>query len=71
VIRKPPRWHDNVKRLGDKIILSKFGKWTLVEMANNPDVVDDWHKKVTKDHGPVSANHCARVIRATYKRRAA
>jgi integrase len=67
---KPPRWHDNVKRLGDKIILPKFGQWTLIELANAPDAVDDWHRKVTKDHGPVSANHCARIVRATYRRAA-
>jgi integrase len=67
---KPPSWHDNVKRMGDKIILPKFGKWTLIELANAPDAVDDWHKKVTRDHGPVSANHCARVLRATYRRAA-
>ena len=67
---KPPRWHDNVKKLGDKIILPHFGKWTLIELANSPDAVADFHLNVTKNNGPVSANHCARVIRATYKRAA-
>ncbi len=67
---KPPRWHDNVKKLGDKIILPKFGKWTLIELANSPHAVADWHDDVTKENGPVSANHCARVLRATYKRAA-
>ncbi len=65
---KPPRWHDNVKKLGDKIILPHFGKWTLIELANSPDAVADFHIDVTKNNGPVSANHCARVIRAAYKR---
>src|SRR5450631_2352158 len=65
---KPARWHDNVKKLGDKIMLPKFGKWTLIELANNPDAVADWHVDVTKTNGPVSANHCARVVRAAYKR---
>jgi integrase len=65
---KPARWHDNVKKLGDKIMLPKFGKWTLIELANNPDAVADFHIDVTKNNGPVSANHCARVIRAAYKR---
>ncbi|HLZ06261.1 MAG TPA: integrase family protein [Bradyrhizobium sp.] len=67
---KPPRWHDNVKKLGDTIILPEYAKWSLIEMSDNPDAVADWHKRVTKKHGPVSANHCARVIRATYKRAA-
>jgi integrase len=68
--KKPPRWHDNVKKLGDKIILPEFGKWTLIDMSNNPAAVSDWHARITRKHGPVSANHCARVIRATYKRAA-
>jgi integrase len=67
---KPPRWHDNVKKLGDTIILPKFAKWTLIELTNSPDNVADWHVEVTKDNGPVSANHCARLVRATYKRAA-
>ena len=67
---KPPRWHDNVKKLGDRIILPKFGKWSLIELANSPDAVADWHADVTSKNGPVSANHCARVLRATYKRAA-
>jgi integrase len=40
----------------------------LIELANSPDVVADWHVDVTKTNGPVSANHCARVVRAAYKR---
>jgi integrase len=65
---KPPRWCYNVKKLGDGIILPKFAKWTLAEMAMSPGAVSSWHAEVTKKNGPVSANHCARVIRATYKR---
>ena len=67
---KPPRWHDNVKKLGEKLILPKFSNWSLHELANSPDAVSDWHGDVTKNNGPVSANHCARVLRATYKRAA-
>jgi integrase len=67
---KPPRWHNNVKKLGDKIILPQFGKWTLIELTNSPNAVADFHIDVTKKNGPVSANHCSRVIRATYKRAA-
>lgn len=65
---KPPRWYYNVKKLGDGIILPKFAKWALAEMAMSPGAVSSWHAEVTKENGPVSANHCARVIRATYKR---
>jgi integrase len=68
---KPARWHANAKRLGDNLILPTWAKWTLVDMANSPEAVEDWHAKLTRKHGPVSANHAARLIRATYKRRAA
>jgi len=67
---KPPRWAYNVRKLGDSIILPKWAKWSLAEMAVNPAAVAEWHRKVSKDRGPVTANHCARVIRATYKRAA-
>ncbi|QPF91484.1 tyrosine-type recombinase/integrase [Bradyrhizobium commune] len=67
---KPPRWHYNVTKLGDKIILTKWAKWSLYEMAMSPASLASWHKQVTKDHGPVSANHAARIVRATYKRAA-
>jgi integrase len=67
---KPPRWHYNAKKLADKIILPEFGSWTLADLAKKPGVVADFHERVTKDHGPVSANHCARLIRAAYKRAA-
>jgi hypothetical protein len=54
--------------VGDAIILPKFGKWSSIELANSPDAVADFHVDVTKNNGPVSANHAARVIRATHKR---
>jgi hypothetical protein len=37
-------------------------------LATGPDAVADFHLAVTKNNGPVSADHFARVIRATYKR---
>ena len=39
-------------------------------MGERPDAVADWHKITVKRHGATSANHCARIIRAMYKRRA-
>ena len=68
---KPARWHANAKKLGDNLILPTWAKWTLIDMANSPEAVEEWHAKMTRKHGPVSANHAARLIRATYKRRAA
>jgi hypothetical protein len=68
---KPARWHANATKLGDNLILPTWAKWTLIDMANSPEAVEEWHAKMTRKHGPVSANHAARLIRATYKRRAA
>jgi integrase len=66
---KPPRWANNVRALGKQLMLPKWGGWTLVDMSERPDVVAKWHRDVVKRSGPTSANHCARIIRAMYKRR--
>ena len=50
------------------MILPKWGKWTLIEMSRDPKAVAEWHRSVTKDHGQVSANHAARIVRAVYRR---
>ena len=65
---KPDRWRYNVEKLG-KIMLPTFGHWTLVEMSHRPDVVSDWHAQLYK-RTPASADHCARIIRAIYRREA-
>lgn len=66
---KPDRWRKNVEKLG-KLLLPMWEKWSLAEMSANPAAVAQWHRQVTRDHGPVSANHAARVIRACYRRAA-
>ena len=65
---KPDRWRYNVEKLG-KIVLPTFGHWTLVEMSHRPDILSDWHAELYKQT-PVSADHCARIIRAIYRREA-
>jgi integrase len=65
---KPDRWRYNVEKLG-KLILPTFGHWTLAEMSHRPDIVSDWHSELYKQT-PVSADHCARIIRAIYRREA-
>jgi integrase len=65
---KPDRWRYNVEKLG-KIMLPTFGHWTLAEMSHRPDIVSDWHAELYKQT-PVSADHCARIIRAIYRREA-
>jgi hypothetical protein len=68
---KPARHHDNAKKLGDNLILPTWGKWTLHAMAQAPEEVEAWHSKISRTHGPVSANRACELIRATYNHRAA
>jgi integrase len=65
---KPDRWRYNVEKLG-KLILPTFGHWTLAEMSHRPDIVSDWHTELYKQT-PISADHCAKIIRAIYRREA-
>lgn len=67
---KPPRHHANAVKLGEKIILPKWSKWTLVDMAQDPEEVEAWHAKITRVNGPISANRAAQLVRAAYKHRA-
>jgi integrase len=64
---KPPRWAKNVRQLGRQLLLPKWSAWTLNGMSESPDKVADWIETIKS---PTSANHCARIIRAMYKRRA-
>jgi integrase len=64
---KPPRWAQRVRSLGNLYLLPKWANWTLAEMSERPDAVEDWHKSIKS---AVSANHCARIMRALYKRNA-
>ena len=64
------RWSRNVAKLGERILLPRWAGFTLAEMSERPDDVEDWHRAAAKEHGPTSANHAARVLRALYRRRA-
>jgi integrase len=65
---KPPRWYLNAKQIGDQLLLPEFNRWPLVELSNDPDVVAEWHQKVTKASGPVQANRAVQLMRACYRR---
>jgi integrase len=67
---KPPRWAKNVEQLAQTILRPQWGSWSLVEMSDDPAAVHKWHADATKKHGPVSANHAARIVRAVYRRAA-
>ena len=64
------RWSRNVAKLGEHILLPRWSGFTLNELSERPDDVEDWHRLAVKQHGATSANHAARVLRALYKRRA-
>jgi integrase len=64
---KPPRWLVNVQSIGNTILLPEYGKWPLADLSAAPGVVRDFHKRVTKDHGPVVANRAMQVLRACYR----
>ena len=68
---KPARHHANAVKLGDSLILPQWGKWTLHAMAQAPEDVEAWHWKISRIHGPVSANRACELIRACYNHRAA
>jgi len=63
---KSDRWAYNVKRLGEQFLLPQWGKWSLIEMGKRPMAVKEWY--MTMSDNPTSANHCARIIRALYRR---
>jgi integrase len=67
---KPARHHANAVKLGDSLILPTWGKWSLIDMSSKDGVgaVADWHKKISRTNGPVSANRACELIRATYAR---
>jgi integrase len=67
---KPARWAYVARKIADKVILPKLGRWSLADLSNAPAVVRDWHIEITEEHGPVYANHAARIVRATYNRTA-
>ena len=67
---KPARWAYNARHLGGQWLLPEWGTWSLADMVANPGAVKSFHERVAEKSGPVSADHCARLIRACYRRAA-
>lgn len=63
---KPARHADNVEKLR-RLHLADFEKWPLADLSNNPTVIKQWHERVTRDAGPITANRVAEVLRACYR----
>jgi hypothetical protein len=64
---KPARWAKNARLIGSSLLLPEFGRWPLSDLSAAPAVVRDFHKRITRDSGPVQANRAMAVLRATYR----
>jgi integrase len=63
------RWPYNVERLGEQFLLAKWGDWSLIEMGKRAPAFKEWYLGMIDN--PTSANHCARIVRALYRRASA
>ena len=59
----------NAASLSRRYLIPEFGSLTLRELSDSPQLIHDWHKKVSR-HSAVSANNAARLLRACYRRAA-
>lgn len=66
---KEPRWYDNARKLYDTHIKPEWQNWTLYDMSQNPRTVKTWYDKLHAKT-PTTADHCIRLIRASYKMQA-
>jgi hypothetical protein len=64
---KPPRWARTVEGYAKTLLRPTWDQWPLASISADPAAVADWHKKTSRDHGPVSANRAAQVLRACYR----
>ena len=58
---KAPTWAREVFRLYVQRIRPKWGHLTLSHLSDHTGAVRGWHNELTKEAGPVCANHCARI----------
>jgi integrase len=66
---KLPRWYHNARKYADKHLLPEWREWSLFDLSQNPRVVAAWHAKLAK-RTQSTADHCARLLRACYRREA-
>jgi integrase len=64
---KGATWAKNVASVARVHIRPEFGSWPLNELSAVPARVRDWHKKITRQSGPVAANKAAKILRAAYR----
>lgn len=63
------KWPYNVEQLGEQFLLPKWGDWSLIELGKRAPAFKEWY--LSQADNPTSANHCARIVRALYRRAAA
>jgi integrase len=63
---KPPRHAVNVANLRS-LYLAEFERWPLADLSDNPAILKEWHERITKEAGPISANRAAEALRACYR----
>ena len=63
---KPARHAANVEKLRRQFLI-EFETWPLADLSHNPAIIRDWHEKITREAGPISANRVAEVLRACYR----
>jgi hypothetical protein len=64
---KSGSWARNIETL-KRTHRKDFLKWTLPELSAAPKVVNDWHIRVSEDHGLYIGNQAARVLKSVYNR---
>jgi hypothetical protein len=62
---KAATWRDNVRNIGAKHLLPRWGKFPLAEMSDKREAVGRWYNALAKDT-PSTATHCRQIIRAVY-----
>jgi integrase len=68
---KPAAWARSVESIARHHILPAFEKDTLAQLSASPDVVMEWHKKISEaGNRKVIANQAAKILRAMYRRAA-
>jgi integrase len=63
---KPARHADNLDKLR-KQFFEEWEKWPLADLSKNPTMVAEWHERISRDNGAISANRAAEALRACYK----
>ncbi len=62
---KAARWRENVRNIGAKHLLPRWGQFPLAEMSDKRETVGRWYNQLAREV-PSTAAHCRQIIRAVY-----